>query len=240
MPRGDQPTGGTDPQVPQHVLRSVLAGETRDGPIDPDDHLSPPDGALPPAFRLRLVDRMDEVVFKKIQAALSDEAATDAVVALGERLGLRQFNATRKNAARDVRRMRDEMSAGTEAISSWPWAHALDALDLTYLCAFRAARRFDNRQGRAARKEQDVRFEALARLSRRALLVSSEVRLLLRHGYPIGALARWRAGGLSMRSRLSRCSWEQTNASSPSGISFIGRQRGGGRCKPPGPQSNWT
>lgn len=79
-----------------------------------------------------------------------------------------------------------------ERLARSPWGDALDALDLQISATRRAGHRHAVHQWHAFQNQQDARFEALRRLHLRAMLVASEIAVLLWSGHASGANARWR------------------------------------------------
>lgn len=73
------------------------------------------------------------------------------------------------------------------------WATPLSLLDLFISLATDAGSNFNSNFRGDAVLSHDVAFEALTRLHARACQISSEVLVLLRHGFADGAHARWRS-----------------------------------------------
>ncbi|HKP90337.1 MAG TPA: DUF5677 domain-containing protein [Thermoleophilaceae bacterium] len=72
------------------------------------------------------------------------------------------------------------------------WSAALDRLDLLVIRSRNSGAAFNSRHRPEAATSNDYLFDALTKLHARACRVASEVVVLLRHGYPEGAHARWR------------------------------------------------
>ena len=83
--------------------------------------------------------------------------------------------------------------AGFQRRLNQRWATPLGLLELFISLATDAGSSFNSNFRPDAALKHDVAFEALTRLHARACQISSEVLVLLRHGYADGAHARWRS-----------------------------------------------
>ncbi|MGH2485596.1 MAG: DUF5677 domain-containing protein, partial [Ktedonobacterales bacterium] len=72
------------------------------------------------------------------------------------------------------------------------WGKALDLFEMTLVSTQEAGNNFCAQHADKAARENDIMFWALVRLHARACQVASEVLALLRGGYAIAAMARWR------------------------------------------------
>lgn len=72
------------------------------------------------------------------------------------------------------------------------WGRALDLIDLTISQALETGNWINAEYRSRAAYRQDQKFEALIHLYGRATMTAQEVLVLLRSGYSMGALARWR------------------------------------------------
>ena len=83
--------------------------------------------------------------------------------------------------------------AGFQRRLNQRWATPLGLLELFISLATDAGSNFNSNFQRDTALKHDVEFEALRGLHARACQISSEVLVLLRHGYADGAHARWRS-----------------------------------------------
>jgi hypothetical protein len=72
------------------------------------------------------------------------------------------------------------------------WGKAIDLLEMLCFLASEAGSNFNNEFRASAAARKDFVFEVLSRLHARSCQITSEIILLLRHGFADGAHARWR------------------------------------------------
>ena len=73
------------------------------------------------------------------------------------------------------------------------WKPAMDHLYMMWVICEEAGAEFNNTYRPEAVKTNDYKYEALAQLHGRALLITQEIMALLDCGFPDGALTRWRS-----------------------------------------------
>ncbi|MFN8624101.1 MAG: DUF5677 domain-containing protein [Chloroflexota bacterium] len=172
---GDASAGGLRLAMPEEGADPG----TEDGAVGPE--LTSILDLLDPAERGRLVDELGE-----------ERAEGEVVSALARYRADIRLRRWRARAQQDA----DLFWAGQErferSLASWPWGPGFTGLDHLIVVSGRAGVRHWRRGAADVKRDQDARWWALALLHRRALLVTSEVRALLRSGHASGALARWR------------------------------------------------
>lgn len=147
----------------------------------------------------QLARAAEEAFGRLVEKGMTEEEATDELIDVYRR-GLPvvadELGATFKRALEDeaprmlARRRRDR--SGFERRLEWVWGDAIDALAAVLQACFELGESFNGRFRGPAVEVQDHRFEALTALHARACLVTSEIEVLLRSGFPFGARARWR------------------------------------------------
>lgn len=131
----------------------------------------------------------DEI--QRLDRATDDELGL-ALAEIARQRGIRRGASWFHNRRRDLARNRVARQRFEASLREWPWGDALDALELQWTWTVRAVRRHYGRHLKAAAAENDMRWDAVNRLHRRALQVTSEISALLRTGHASGANARWR------------------------------------------------
>jgi hypothetical protein len=92
----------------------------------------------------------------------------------------------------DMLRNRARLDAGFRRRCYRRWKEGLDLLKMFLVMSEEYGSAYNHRGRPKAVKDQDFRFEAIVRLHARSLRVANEMLVLLREGYPDGALSRWR------------------------------------------------
>lgn len=72
------------------------------------------------------------------------------------------------------------------------WKRGFDKFEMLLEISYEAGADFHNEFLPIAKKEENLVFEVLTRLYARCLQIGNEILILLKHGYPDGAHARWR------------------------------------------------
>lgn len=101
-----------------------------------------------------------------------------------------------KALKRDARRMLKERRADTAAFERRNfkrWRKAFDLYEMLLVILGELGAEHDKDARPEARKTDDLKFEALAQIYPRAMLIGQEILCLLRGGYPDAALTRWRS-----------------------------------------------
>ncbi len=98
-----------------------------------------------------------------------------------------------KRKAPGMLRERRAMTAGFEKRNFRRWRKAFDRFEILIVMIEEIGQEHDRDCRPAAKLADDFKFEALAHLLPRALLVAREILCLLRGGYPDAALSRWRS-----------------------------------------------
>lgn len=91
---------------------------------------------------------------------------------------------------------RDEIAAFEKRLrENWGWGYPIDLFEISVLTHTWIGRNIseDIRQEELILEEGNYRYEALLRLHARACQISKEVGELMKAGYAVGALARWRS-----------------------------------------------
>lgn len=98
----------------------------------------------------------------------------------------------RRDAPKMLHERRKEIT-GFEKRNFRRWRKAFDLFEMMIVMAGELGEHNDIALRPQAQKNLDYKFEALAQLQPRAVLVSREILCLLKGGFPDGALARWRS-----------------------------------------------
>lgn len=92
----------------------------------------------------------------------------------------------------DMIKDRARLDAGFRRRSYRRWKDGLDLLKMFLVMSEEFGSAYNHRVRPQAAKAHDYKFEAIVRLHARSLRVANEILVLLREGYPDGALSRWR------------------------------------------------
>jgi hypothetical protein len=130
--------------------------------------------------------KIDELIEKLGDAlpAIIDKSSEEV-----SRLLVAELKSRSREMLRDQRNLHQQFTRNNYRT----WKDALDHLEMVIVSAFEAGEQFNEINRAIAAKTNDIAFDMLCRLHARACLVSKEILLLLKHGYPDGAHARWRS-----------------------------------------------
>lgn len=120
------------------------------------------------------------------------EMIESAILEVRSKLAATFLKKLRRNAPKMLRERRSQL-AGFEKRNFRRWRKAFDLFEMMVVMAEELGENNDAALRAQAQQEQDYKFEALAQLHPRAVLVSREILCLLKGGFPDGALARWRS-----------------------------------------------
>ena len=142
-----------------------------------------------------LQDAFEAEVAAKLAGGTAEEDIVDALSPAFEavrRETMPMFLAELRRDAPKMLRERRRMTSGFETRNFRRWKAAFDELEMLIVMVEEICATLDGALRPQASEENDYRFEALAHLAPRAILVAREILHLLRGGYPDAALSRWR------------------------------------------------
>jgi hypothetical protein len=100
-----------------------------------------------------------------------------------------ELNRLSQEMLRDQRRLHQKFNRNNYSA----WKIAIDYLEMVIVSAIEAGEGYMQMIEKNAMKTDSITFDVLSRLHARACLISKEILLLLKNGYPDGAHARWRS-----------------------------------------------